>query len=400
MKKVLFVDDDDLVLQGLKRTMRGMRDEWEMTFLDSGAKALTFMETAPVDIIVSDMRMPGMNGAQLLSEVMKRYPTTIRLILSGHADKELILKCVGATHQYLSKPCEPSALQATIAHTMNLEDSLRSKRLQQLINRMERLPSVPSLYSEIVEKMHDPEASLSEVGEIIARDIGMTAQILKLVNSAFFGLRREISSPADAVAHIGLETIKALVLSINVFAQYDESQPGGFSLNELWNHSLDTATTAKRIAELEAAERKTVDEAFVAGLLHDAGKAALACNFPTQYGDIVRAAGRAAPQLLTAEAAAFGANHAEVGGYLLGLWGLPFPIVEAIALHHEPGRSANTAFSPLTAVHVANLLVESPPALAAPPAVDLTYLQRLGLAERLTIWQQALVRSAVQDSEK
>ena len=252
-KQVLFVEDDDMVLQGMQRCMRMMRDEWDMTFVDSGAKALAFLTDHPVDVIVSDMRMPGMNGAQLFNEVAKRFPKSVRIILSGHADQDLILDCVGSAHQFLSKPCDPEALRATIRRALELEGSVKNDRLQQLVARMAHLPSIPSLYSEIVEKMNDPEAALEDVGVIIAKDPGMTAKILKLVNSAFFGLRREVSNPTDATAFLGLDTIKSLVLSLNAFAQYESVKTEGFSLPALWNHSLATAAAAKRIAQLEKA---------------------------------------------------------------------------------------------------------------------------------------------------
>jgi HD-like signal output (HDOD) protein/CheY-like chemotaxis protein len=388
--KILFVDDEALVLQGLQRTMRSMRNDWDMNFVDCGAKALEFMSATPVDVVVTDMRMPGMNGAELLAEVMKRHPRTVRLVLSGHADQDLILKCVGSTHQYLSKPCDPETLRATVTRALDLESSLKNERLQKLIAQMEHLPSVPSLYSELVDLISQPDTSLEEVGNVIARDLGMTAKILKLVNSAFFGLRREVSSPTEAVTYIGLDTIKSLVLSLNAFSQYEGNQSGGFSLGALWSHSLSTATAAKFLAKFEKADSKTVDEAFVAGLLHDAGKAALAFNFPDQYGETLRLAAAKGGDPLAAEQETFGATHAEVGGYLLGLWGLPFPVVEAIALHHEPARSVSACFSPLTAVHVANVLVA--PVTPGGPALlaDLKYLNQISLGDRLEVWREEL----------
>lgn len=386
--QVLFVDDEPLVLQGLQRSMRVMRNDWNMTFVDSAAAALAFMEKQPVDVIVSDMRMPVMNGAQLLGEVMKRHPKTVRLILSGHADQDLILQCVGSTHQFLSKPCDPDQLRATVRRAMELESALKNERLQQLVARMENLPSVPSLYSEIVDQMHDPETTLETIGAIIAKDLGMTAQILKLVNSAFFGLRREVSSPTEAVSYLGLDTIKSLVLSMHAFTQFDTAQAGDFSIAALWDHSMRTAAAAKRLTQLEANDRKMTDEAFVAGLLHDAGKAALAFNFPGEYGQVaLQVAAGADP--LQVEHAVFGATHADVGGYLLGLWGLPTPVVEAIALHHQPVRSATHTFTPLTAVHVANVLVMEGKAGGA--TLDRAYLDRLQLTPRLETWRQTLL---------
>ena len=195
-----------------------MRNEWEMEFVDNAADALARMERGGVDVVVSDMRMPGMNGAQLMTEVMKRHPQTVRIILSGHADQDLIMKCVGSTHQYLAKPCDPDALKATVGRASAMDAAMQNKTLQKLTSQMDRLPSLPSLYIEVVEKLQTPEVTLEDVAVIIAKDIGMTAKILKLVNSAFFGLRRQISGPEEAVAYLGLDTIKALVLSINAFS--------------------------------------------------------------------------------------------------------------------------------------------------------------------------------------
>src|ERR1700733_7175339 len=151
-KRILFVDDEDFALRGLERLLRSMREEWDMEFVDSGEKALARMNGAAFDVIVSDMRMPGMNGAELLNEVMKHHPKTVRLILSGYADRDLILKCVGSTHQYLAKPCEAESLKAAVSRASNLEGSLQSERLKSLVGQMSRLPSIPSLYMQVVEK--------------------------------------------------------------------------------------------------------------------------------------------------------------------------------------------------------------------------------------------------------
>lgn len=394
--RVLFVDDEALVLQGLQRSMRSMRNEWEMTFVDNAAAALAFMEKTSVDVIVSDMRMPAMNGAQLLGQVMRRYPKTVRLILSGHADQDLILQCVGSTHQFLSKPCDPEQLRATVGRAMDLESKLNNERLQLLVGRMEHLPSVPSLYSEIVDLMHDPETTLEDVGNIIAKDIGMTAKILKLVNSAFFGLRRQVASPAEAVAYLGLDTIKSLVLSMHAFSQFESAQAGGFSLAELWDHSMRTAAAARWLVQMELNDRKMMDEAFVSGLLHDAGKSALAFNFPDEYGKVLVRTRTSSLTLRQAEQEAFGADHADVGGYLLGLWGLPTPVVEAIALHHQPTQSFANAFTPLTAVHVANAIISA--GTAGAPAWDVTYLERLKLAGRVNLWRENLLNNPTTES--
>jgi HD-like signal output (HDOD) protein/CheY-like chemotaxis protein len=392
-KRVLFVDDESLVLDGLRRSLRPMGAEWDMAFVESGEKALDIMCHLPFDVVIADMRMPQMNGAQLLEEVWKRFPKTVRLILSGHADPELILECVGTAHQYLSKPCQATDLKAAISRASGLEQSLRDESLRNLVSRLDRVPSIPSLYAEMVEKLQDPDVGAEEIGEIVLKDLAMTAKNLKLVNSAFFGLGREVSSPTDAVTYLGLDTIKSLVLSIHAFSQFNNAKFGGFSIDALWAHSQKTAGAAKEIAQIEDAGPKVMDEAFVAGLLHDIGKLILASNFAAEYDSVLETAAGRTATLLEAEQQTFGANHAEIGGYLLGLWGLPVAVVEAIALHHQPSNSPSLAFGPLAAVHAANgflNLERNGGKGSLGEELDLKYLGALGLEYRLDAWRAAV----------
>lgn len=392
-KQILFVDDELMVLQGLQRMLRSMRDVWDMHFVDNGDDALRLMESRPFDVIVSDMRMPHMNGAELLTRVMTRYPSTVRLILSGYADKDLILKCVGSTHQYLSKPCDAESLKATIQRASNLEGALQSDRLKKLVCQMSRLPSIPALYVDVVRKASRPDASLEEVGNIIGRDLAMTAQVLKLSNSAFFGLRRQLSSPDEAVAYLGLDTIKSLVLSIHAFSQFEGLNSGPLSLDALWSHSMRVAGLAKGIAKLEGRDVKSAEEAFAAGMLHDVGKLVLAVNLPKEFAEACQHAHKDNVEAYVAEERIFGASHADVGGYLIGLWGLPVPVVEAVALHHSPEQAAQRAFSPLTCVHAANALEwEEHPfdASAGHPELNKKYLDSIGVSPRLAAWRELL----------
>jgi HD-like signal output (HDOD) protein len=391
-KRILFVDDELLVIEALRRVLRPLSAEWDMAFVESGAKALELMNQLPFDVVITDMRMPGMNGAELLAEVWKRFPKTVRLVLSGHADPQLILECVGTAHQYLSKPCQTKDLKAAVTRASDLEQSLKDDNLRLLVSRLDSIPSIPTLYAEMVEKLQDPEVGVDDIGAIVAKDLAMTAKILKMVNSAFFGLGREISSPTDAVTYLGMDTIKCLVLSIHAFSQFSNARVGAFSIDALWAHSQRTAGLAKEIARIEDAGPKVMDEAFVAGLLHDIGKLVLASNFCDKYDEVIAEAGGRAAELLAAEQDAFGANHAEIGGYLLGLWGLPVPVAEAIALHHQPGKSPSLEFGALTAVHTANALVNArrdPGEASLPEEWDTAYLGEIGMDSRLEAWRAA-----------
>ncbi len=393
LKRILFVDDEPMVLQGLQRMLRPLQADWDMAFVESGARALELMTVQPFEVVVSDMRMPGMNGVELLRQVRQRHPKTIRLILSGHADKDLILQCIGTTHQYLAKPCDPELLQATLKRIANLDASLKNERVQELAAQMDHLPSIPAIYSAMLEKLQDPEVNLNDLGALIARDLGMTVQILRLVNSACFGLHRPVHDPTEAVGYLGVDTVKSLVLSLNVFDQFAGVKIPGFSHAALWSHSLQTASVAKAIAIAEPAGAALQDACFVTGMLHDVGKLVLALNFTGQYAEAHQRAREKRLTIFKAEEQVFGVNHADVGGYLLGLWGLPPPVVEAIALHHTPARSPNLNFSPLLAVHIADALAQPSPdegTGTARTVLDFNHVSALGFADQLEVWRQVV----------
>lgn len=397
-RRILFVDDEPNVLQGLQRMLRSMRNEWDMDFANSGEEALRKMEEAPFDVVVSDMRMPGMNGAQLLKEVARRYPDVVRIVLSGHSDREYILQLVTTTHQYLAKPCDAETIKDTVNRACALRDLLASKELSAVVSRIKSLPSLPSLYTRIIEILQSDDPSLQKIGEIVSEDIAMSAKVLQLVNSSFFGIARRISNPVQAVMFLGLETVKALVLSVQIFAKWESSKVKGFDIERLWHHSMMVGAMAKRLAETEQLSTREVDEAFTAGLLHDVGKLILAASLPDIYQKVLVASKAQHIPLWQAEETAFGTSHAEVGAYLLGLWGLPTSIVEAVAWHHRPAECPARTFCPLTTVHVANALwyQNTPAEESNIQVMDTVLIESMGLTERLPAWQALYEKMAGQ----
>lgn len=400
--RILFVDDEPDVLNGLRRTLRPMRNEWQMTFAESGSEALRILEEQPHDVVVSDMRMPLMDGAQLLAEVQRRHPEAVRIILSGHSDQELILRSVGPTHQFLSKPCEPDLLRRTIERALVLRQLLTDPRLKAVVGQIQSLPSMPTLLAELTEELQHPSCSLQKVGDIISQDVGMTSQILHLVNSAFFGLRREISDPGAAVTYLGLSTVASLVLTCHIFRQVDESCRAWLGVDRIWQHSMNTGLMAKAITKIETGDKKQMEEAFAAGLLHDAGRIVLATGLPARYRQVMDLAALEHRSLVETESRVFGVTHAEVGAYLVGIWGLPNPITEALAFHHTPGACPARVFCPLTAVHVACAFDKAPklcPTAEVEADLDVAYLSEIGLNGKVDIWRQTAEEALVMGAQ-
>lgn len=390
MKKILFVDDEPNVLSGLKRMLHSHRDQWRMTFAEGGRKALDELEKSPYDIIVSDIRMPGVGGVKLLSDVQERYPKIIRIALSGQSSQGVILRSTGTTQQYLTKPCSLGVLSGAIERSCELNDLLYSENLTRVISKMTSLPTLPSIYIDLIELMKSPVFSMAQVGEIISRDIGLTARILQVINSAYFGLRKRITNPSQAAALLGIDTVRALVLSINVFNPKEMRLLEDYGLESLWNHSFNTGMIARQIALTEDMELFEIDDSLMAGMLHDIGILILLANQPEEYKEVLELTASEGMKIYEAEQSVFNTNHAEIGGFLLKLWGFPDDVIEAVYFHHEPGKCVYKLPSPLTTVHVGNALEfhlhhRGPDELEA--RIDLGYLEKISLLDRLPDWR-------------
>ena len=389
-RRILFVDDEPNILQGLKRMLRSQRHEWDMAFAESGQQALDILEQEKFDAVVSDMRMPGMDGAQLLDEVKSRYPGMVRFVLSGHSDQELVMRSVGPSHQYLAKPCEPELLKARLSDAFALHELLASDVIRRIVTGMASLPSLPHIYQAVIEELQSPDGSIMAVGKLIEQDPGMATKVLQLVNSAYFGIGRQVTSPAGAANFIGLDILKSLVLSEGVFSQFDKDVVKALSLDTLKSRSVTVAHAARAIARSESNNQTIVDQAFLAGLLHDMGSMVLAANLPKDYMRACELAKQNHINLWDAERQVFGTTNAEVAAYLLGLWGIDDDVVAAVAYQHKPEANPAVEFSALTAVYVANTFITAASHSNEPPLFTeegLAYIQKLGLTARLPDWQ-------------
>lgn len=386
MRDILFVDDEPNVLDGLRRMLYPFHGEWRMKFATSGAEALQSLAANPCDVIVADMRMPGMTGSELLSKVARQYPQVVRIVLSGMCDQEFTVICTASAHQYLAKPCDARTLQAAVNRALGLRTMLADSPLKTFISQLRSLPSLPAAYMQLLEAVHDPEVHVRRLGRIMSRDIAMTAKVLHLANSPLFGLRRTILDPGEACAYLGVDTIKALVLSLAVFSQFNQTGLSHFSVGRLETHSFQTGVLAKRISQFEQLPRSSIDEAFLGGLLHDVGKLVLVTNYPREYDGCVASSEETGEPVTEAERQAFGITHAEAGMYLLRLWELPDVIAETAALHHRPRESVSTGFGPLAAVHIADAL-QYENGSQLPLHLDMEYLTALQVVQKLPDWR-------------
>ena len=390
--KILFVDDETTLIRVLKMGLRHMAGEWDTYFAESGEQGLAMIQEQAFDVIVTDMRMSGINGAQLLNHVHRRHPQTVRIIMSGYSDLRDVVDCVGLTHQFLAKPCTLENLKSCLKKVIGVKQQLGNEKLRELTAGMANLPTLPELYLSIAEVLQSPSSSIQRIGDIAAKDPALSAKLLQLSNSAFFGFSHQVVSVTEAVQLLGVGILQSLSLAVPLFSAFEPKKCPHFSIEQLWQHAAETAAIGRRIAAQHQAGNEFAEYAFAAGILHDIGKLILADQHSEPYNEIIQEANAARVPVVDVEQKHLHATHAEVGGYLLALWGLPVPLVEAVACHHHPERCGNNSLCVAGMVHIANSLQHE---LSAWPGkiltpVDAAYLQRIGLSQAYENWRRDL----------
>lgn len=389
--RILFVDDEQNVLQGLQRGLRSLRAEFQMEFVGSGEEALRVMQAGePFDMIVSDLRMPGIDGSRLLQVVKDYWPRMFRFALSGGSEPDVSLRTARIAHQYLSKPCDIEKLKGIMRGARMVRTLVASQQLQQLLSHLTAIPSMPAAYEQLMMELGLEEPSIKRVGMIIASDMGMTTKILQLVNSAFFGVAHQVTRAEQAVSLLGLETVKSLVMTIGVFTCFDPELFPEFSFERLGGHSLAVGAAARAICRHEKRPTGECDAALMAGMLHDAGKLVLGTNLPVHYRDAIALAEAEAVPLWTAEERVLGSSHAEAGAYVLGIWGLPEAIIRAIAWHHRPSGADEATVHVTAAVHCANAFANefaAPGCPAGEAGFDQEFLAAHGFGSQTPAWK-------------
>lgn len=386
-KRILFVAGVTPEVAALKLEFAARNGGyWEPYLAESGLDALDYLTDYECQAVVSDLRLEDMSGVQVLNQVARHQIRAQRVLLADPGDVPSLLRCVGGVHQFLTKPCVARRLELVLDRMHRLDAWLPSLNVQEIAGKLPKLPSPPSSYNELATELELPEPRREIVAELLSRDPAMTAKLLQLVNSAAYGEPVDQSDPMAAFAGQGLDTIKGLVRLAHQYSHFNAVQNSGFSPISLWEHSRRVSRLAAWIAAEETSDAEQVRLAGTAGLLHDIGKVAIAANLPRKFNEAQFHARVNKVSVWVAEQQQFGATHSEVGGWLMCVWGLPLPVVEAVMLHHHPDRQGSRRFGPLTAVHVANAFVKAGGLSQVAELVDMNYLDSLRLRHRLPHW--------------
>ncbi len=355
--RILFVDDEPLILEGLQNLLRRFRKKWKMSFATGGDEALQWLAKEAFDIVITDMRMPGMSGADLLQKVREKHPGTARIMLSGYSEEETILQALPVAHQYMSKPCDPVILQRIIENLVAGIEELEHPRLAQAANQLGApLTSTESL-ENLKALLEDAETNSDAIHRLIASDVGLTARLIQIVSSSFFGRPQTVTNVSEAVHYLGLPMLKKLVQQPAIFSTDipDDAKERFLKLQE------DAQHFSHHVAVL-LGEGPEGGPATTASMLVALSSLAL-----LQMGDVVESS----PKI----------EH-RLNQFILRLWGMPEKLVNLSRwLDNQPDGSTLEVQHAIYAARQVWLERGSREA-----NLDIGFLKSLGLASEIESW--------------
>lgn len=381
--RILFVNPEAASQAIVQNTLHQMHGDWQVECVRDSAEALRAMGITPFDAIVANEPVGEQPGLDLLEHARQHHPQTLRFVLTSEQSEGMRLGKAGTAHQLVAGGSHPEiALQMQLNRALELRDLLTSAAMREVVARITFLPSAPAAYQELLDGLNSETSTVEHVGEILERDPAISSKLLQMVNSAFFGLGCRVTNPVRAISLLGLEVVKALVLSAGVYANLPPAVAARNEVSWLWRHSIRVSRMAQKVAQAFSSDARLIDDAFIAGLLHDLGTLILLCDCPKEFKEIELAATAERAPVWSAERTRLGVTHAEIGAYLLGIWGLPQPVVEAVAWHHRPASCPVAGPSPLLAVHIADCVQTGCDPLheGDRPVIDQTFVSRCGYA--------------------
>ncbi len=389
-RRILFVESDPATRDLLGACLPALAERWPSQVVVSVGDGLAELGKGGFEGLVVSSELEGGPGIDFLERARQLVPSIATFMLSTPEQRTELSKRPGLPPHFLAQPPTASELSDALERGFLLNRWMDGAAARPLLTRMTNLPAVPSLYARVMRELRSDDPSIDAVGKLIAQDPALTAKILQMVNSPVFALGRPICEAVDAVTFLGAERTKALILMASLSLHGSLTPCDGFSQESFWQHSLAVATIGRLVGLKELKSASIADTCFTAGLLHDIGKLLFASNLPKEYGEVIAAAKAKAISVHQAELEAFGVTHGELGASLLGTWGLPMTVLEAIAWHEHPSAANAPGYSAVTVVHVANVLEYEKRGGAehdGAPQFETSYLQSLDLAERPNAWR-------------
>lgn len=388
--RVLFVDDDPTGLAALRNSLSAHNPGWSVHVASTPNMAVVLAERQDFDVVLISTDAPRIVNIDPFTYFHDHFPETVRIAwLREDGTRHAHAESLAYQSIYRSAPVE--FIGQIIERAAELHRRLADPQLNHLIKNVEGLPSPPRIVMQLNEALVRPNVTVNQVTDIVSQDVAIPAQILHVVNTAYFALSRTMTSIREAVAYLGFDAVRNMTLAVEMFRELtDPTNPSAVKQVEiLQTHSSAVAQMTRQFIT----HQQDAQDAFVGGLLHDVGHLMMATYFPLQYAEICQRVAEGAPVLET-ERAILGATHADLGAYLLRSWGLPYRLVDIVAFHHEAPRFSALGMDAVHGVYIGEHL------LAERRDVDETYwefngledmddeyLADLGIYERVMSWR-------------
>jgi HD-like signal output (HDOD) protein len=392
-EKSILVAQAKLLMAGELKTAFG--ESWNVTVAANGPAALAAVENQSFNALVADVELFGAGGAGFREFLQKTGPQTVQFVMATEAERVRVLKDAPGQRLFIGRQSNATALKSLIDRALGLDIWMANEDVRRLVSGMGAFPAMPPLLLELEDALATPKVTAKQIGDIIATDAAVTAKLLEVFNTAGFGGSRQVTDLNKAAGILGFELAKWLVAAIALINEFDRVKPAYFSIDQLWRRGTAVAGMAREIALRHTADAALANAAFAAGLLHDVGTVVLACAFDEQYQAVLMVANEQQEPVWQVEKNNFGASHGEVGAYALSLWGMPLDMLEAVALHDHPSGGLKPGFTPLTAVHIAQVWEHEMESDGFPgPKISGSYLDDVGIFDRLSDWRKSMALPA------
>lgn len=385
--RLVLLDNEHHIADAHRRALRTVRPEWKVVLAANPDAALEALAAEPTDVFIAELGRAPSDGTSLFEAVRDRWPATVRIALSEFAEKNVAVRLERSVHRFLHKPCDTYMLAMLIERSSTLREIVNDPAVVSAIGGLDAIPRPPVTVQALEKVLADPDAGVIAVATVVSRDASLTARVLRVVNSSFFGVGRQVTRVDAAVNFMGVSLVRAITMADGATRSFTVA-PDVLDLDE-WNmHAVRVAACARDIAlAMCPQDRSLADEAFLAGLMHDVGQVVLAGVAPRVWKELERQTVADGLSLDQVEIRNGRVSHALVGAYLLSLWGLPSSVVEAVAFHHTPERLAGHMFDAAIAVHVADAITARPAGRSA-PAMNMECVLGAGITdEQLQSWR-------------
>lgn len=396
-ESVLFVFDP-IASEQIKDYYRLCLTDYVSFETDSIEKAKSIIDSQSIDLVVSSIELPDGTGTDLHKYIYKNHNSIIRFLCSENSNKDIVYQSAGYIHQFMNMACKPKQFMKIINNAFGLRDVLANNDLHKRISGITNLPSPPEIYNQLVTEIQRDDPSIRNIANLIKKDVSITAKVLHMVNSAYFGLSTHVENPLHAVNLLGIDTIQSMVLSAGVFNLFKDPEIPGYSLDSIYTNSLVVGTSSRHLANAFGLMTKQTEDALMAGMLHDIGKLVMLSYFPEEFKKSIKLSTEESIPLFEAEKQILGVSDAEIGAHLLSLWGLPNSILEAIAHRYTPAKAPSPITNVLTAVHLGYALnhdIQHNIRKETQSAVDMDYLEKLNLSNSVESLKNFCLAAAV-----